>query len=61
MIKGLIMRLIQSREFIQSKGWPAFMRELVFINRKAILFEKNLLEVIEQKNSSKKKLLILLS
>ena len=45
MINLLIMRVIQILEFIRSNSWSSFLREVVYINRKAIVVEKDLHEV----------------
>ena len=45
MINLVVMRVIQIYEFIRSNGWSSFLREIVYINRKAIVVEKKLLEV----------------
>jgi len=45
MIHTVKMRIIQVYEFIRSNGWLSFLREVIYINRKAIVVEKNLHEV----------------
>ncbi len=50
MINLLIMRVTQIYEFIRSNGWLPFLREIIYINRKAILAEKNLREVNDSRN-----------
>lgn len=50
MIQAFIMRIIQSVEMIQSKGWTALVKELFYIKREAILLEKDLSEVNEDRS-----------
>ena len=51
MVKYLTMRLIQSQEFLRSKGWSAFFKELAFVNREAIMLEKDLVTPLRSKHS----------
>jgi hypothetical protein len=48
------MRLLQSLELIRTKGWSEFLRGLIYINREAILYEKDLREVKENSDLLKK-------
>jgi len=45
MINLLKMRVTQIYEFIRSNGWSPFLQEVIYVNRKAILVEKELPEV----------------
>ena len=49
MIRPIIMRLVQIWDFIKTDGFASFLRNSIYINRKAILIEKNLLEVNDSK------------
>jgi GNAT superfamily N-acetyltransferase len=44
----LRMRLTQIADLIKSEGWSSFFKEVLFLNRAAIVVEKNLSEVAER-------------
>ena len=41
------MRLAQITDVVKSRGWSFFIHELVFLNRTAIVVEKDLSEIVE--------------
>src|SRR3990172_10480133 len=43
-VNKLPMRAIQIYEFIRGNGWNAFFKEVIYVNRKAIVYEKDLTE-----------------
>jgi hypothetical protein len=45
MIRVVFMRLVQILDFLKTNDLSSFIREVVYLNRKAILIEKNLVEV----------------
>ena len=45
MIRAILMRLVQIFEFLKNEDLGSFVREVIYINRKAILIEKNLFKV----------------
>ena len=49
MIRTIIMRLVQIWDFLKTDGFASFLRHNIYMNRKAILIEKNLLEVNDGK------------
>jgi GNAT superfamily N-acetyltransferase len=46
-IEVLRMRLAQITDLVRSRGWSFFVHELVFLNRTAIVVEKDLSEIVE--------------
>jgi hypothetical protein len=52
--RTVVMRILQSLELIRTKGWSALLRELCYTNREAILLEKDLQDVNEDKDFLKK-------
>jgi hypothetical protein len=50
MIRTIIMRLIQIYEHIRSEGITSFLNKGIYINRKAVLIEKDLFDVNVNKN-----------
>lgn len=46
-IEVLRMRLAQITDLVRSNGWGVLLHELVFVNRTAIVVEKDLSEVVE--------------
>lgn len=48
MLDTVVMRSVQSYEFIKMNGWPSFFRETVYRNRPAVIFEKDLRETKDQ-------------
>lgn len=47
-IEVLRMRLAQITDLVRSNGWSFFLHELVFLNRTAIVVEKDLSEIVER-------------
>ena len=45
MISVIFMRLVQVLDFLKTNDLASFVREVIYLNRKAILIEKNLVEV----------------
>jgi len=50
MIKVILMRALQSYELINDESWSSFIEKFIYLNKKAILLEKNLQEVSERLN-----------
>jgi GNAT superfamily N-acetyltransferase len=45
MLTSIIMRLTQIRDLAQSRGWHSTVKELAFLNRTAIVVEKDLADI----------------
>jgi hypothetical protein len=45
MLNTLRMRLAQVTQVVRSSGWRSFFKEVLFLNRTAIVVEKNLSEL----------------
>jgi hypothetical protein len=48
MLNVLRMRFTQVADLVRSKGWKSLFREVLFLNRKAIVVEKDLSELTER-------------